>query len=150
VIDPCDECKSERVAAVVDKRIEAAPTPGNKYRTRCLNCERWLPMCSAADFQTADIQHVLPRDADPEADDPTVPADEYDGVVSSPSTTPEAMTDGGQDLADDEGDDGDDENHDVHRFECPKCGRPVEGYPNSCPHPDCGVSYNWPDEAGED
>jgi hypothetical protein len=144
VIDPCRYCSSERVAAVIDKRIEASPTAGNKYRTRCLGCGRWLPCCSAADFQTADHQHVLPRDADPDAEDPTVPAEEFDGAVDGVSgatdDSPDVATDGGQPVDDDR-----DENDDAHRFECPKCEGSVEGYPDECPH--CEVGYNWPDEA---
>ncbi|AAY24948.1 ORF 22 [Haloarcula hispanica virus SH1] len=88
VIEPCQYCASERVAAVLDKRIEASPTAGNKYRKRCLSCSRWLPMCGAADFQTAEHQHVLPRGADPESEDPTVPAEEFDGDVDGVQTAP--------------------------------------------------------------
>ena len=144
MIEPCQYCASERVAAVLDKRMEASPTAGNKYRQRCLSCERWLPMCSAADFQTAEHQHVLPRDTDAEEDDPTVPANEYDGPVDGVSTAQsadgdeEAMTDGGE-VQDGESADRDD----VNRFECPKCGDQVEGYPESCPHDGCGVPYQW-------
>jgi phage FluMu protein Com len=87
-VDPCGFCSSTRVAVVIDKRIEASPTPGNKYRKRCLACDKWLTMASTAEFETSDYKHVLPRDADPDADDPTVPADEYDGKVRS-ALTPE-------------------------------------------------------------
>ena len=87
-VDPCGFCSSTRVAVVIDKRIEASPTPGNKYRKRCLACDKWLTMASTAEFETCDFKHVLPRDADPDAEDPTVPADEYDGKVRS-ALTPE-------------------------------------------------------------
>ena len=142
MIEPCQYCASERVAAVLDKRMEHSPTAGNKYRKRCLSCERWLPMCSAGDFQTAEHQHVLPRDADPDDDEPTVPADEFDGPVDGLATrggddAPTAMTDGGEDL-----DDQDDEEHDdVNEFDCPECDTHLTGYPDECP--DCGVPYRW-------
>lgn len=151
MIEPCQYCASERVAAVLDKRIEAAPTAGNKYRKRCLGCSRWLPCCSAADFQTADIQHVLPRDADRDGDDPTVPVADFDGDVEGVKTagdvrddTPTAMTDGGTDQDEEEEDD-----QDANLFECPSCGQQVVGYPEKCPHGDCGVPYRW-DNDNED
>ena len=150
MIEPCQYCASERVAAVLDKRIEKSPTAGNKYRKRCLACERWLPMCSAGDFQTAEHQHVLPADVDPDEDDPTVPAVEFNGAVDGLSgatdataDTPEALTDGGEDV---EPDGDGDEEPDVNTFDCPGCGGHVEGYPDECPHDGCGVPYNWPDD----
>lgn len=99
-------------------------------------------MCSAGDFQTADHQHVLPRDADPDDEDPTVPAEEYDGPVdgvsgASTDSTPEVLTDGGE--VKDE-----DENEDENTFDCPECGEHVVGYPDECP--ECGVPYRWNDE----
>lgn len=149
MIEPCRYCASERVAAVLDKRIEQAPTAGNKYRKRCLGCGRWLPCCSAADFQTADHQHVLPRDADPEAEDPTVPAEEFDGPVDGLSSgvsndTPKAVATDGGEVEDVEEDD--QEEPDRNHFECPACGGDVVGRPDECPHQGCGVPYNWPDE----
>lgn len=142
MIEPCEYCASQRVAAVLDKRIEQSPRAGNKYRQRCLNCGRWLPCCSAADFQTADHQHVLPRDSDPEADDPTVPVEEFDGEVDGISAgsndTPTAMTDGGTDIEDEEDD------VEQNEFNCPKCGVRVVGHPDECP--DCGVPYQWDEE----
>ncbi|AGC65543.1 hypothetical protein K745_gp18 [Haloarcula hispanica virus PH1] len=174
VIEPCQYCASERVAAVLDKRIEASPTAGNKYRKRCLSCSRWLPMCGAADFQTADHQHVLPRGADPESDDPTVPAEDFDGQVdgvqtAAPSDGPPPCQDpyceedataasghtwcdeheghNGQQVATDGGEpveEADDEQQDVNEFDCPECGVAVEGYPDECPG--CGVPYQWDDE----
>lgn len=149
MIEPCRYCASERVAAVLDKRMEKSPTAGNKYRKLCLACSRWLPMCGAADFQTADHQHVLPADADPDDEEPTVPAEEYDGPVDGLATAasgddeaPTAMTDGGTDL-----DDQDDEEH-VNEFDCPECGEHLTGYPDECPT--CEVPYRWDDEDDEE
>lgn len=149
MIEPCQYCASERVAAVLDKRMEKSPTAGNKYRKRCLSCGRWLPMCSAADYQTAEHQHILPADADPDDDDPTVQAAEFNGADTASADAgdqddpPEVRADGGEVVDDD------DEEPDVNRFACPECGNPVEGYPDECPHPGCGVPYNWPDETTE-
>jgi len=108
-------------------------------------------MCSAGDFQTAEHQHVLPADVDLDDEDPTVPAEEFNGTVDGLATAassddaPQAMTDGGEDL--DEHDDGDDEQDDVNEFDCPKCGTHLTGYPDECP--DCAVPYRW-DADGED
>lgn len=78
MMDECRYCASERVVPVLDVRIEESPTAGNKYRTRCLGCERWLPMTSADTFETHLRPHILPKSADPEADDPTIPLEEWD------------------------------------------------------------------------
>jgi len=143
VIEPCKYCQSQRVAAVLDKQIEARPTAGNKYRKRCLDCGRWLPCCSTADFQAADRQHVLPRGVDRESENPTVPVEEFggdvDGLQSADSGgTDTAVTDGGPETTADNSDsDGDDAN----RFDCPKCGDSVTGQPDECPH--CGAGYKW-------
>lgn len=96
-------------------------------------------MCSAADFQTADHQHVLPADADPDGEDPTVPAEEFDGVVdglasaASSDDSPTAMTDGGEDM--------DDQESEENEFDCPNCGTHLTGYPDECP--ECEVPYRW-------
>lgn len=100
-------------------------------------------MCSAGDFQAADHQHVLPAAADPDAEESTVPVDEFDGAVEGLSAavsndTPEAMTDGGQDVEDD-----DDEEPERNHFQCPACGGNVVGHPDECPHDGCGVPYDW-------
>ena len=143
MIDPCRYCQSEKVAAVLDKRIEKSPTAGNKYRQRCLECERWLPCCSAADFQTADHQHVLPADVDADDPDPTVPVAEFSGPVDGvKGGTPTAVTDGGQDTDDS---DVEDDESESNEFDCPGCGGHVEGFPEYCPHDDCGVPYDWED-----
>jgi len=170
VIDPCKYCSSTRVAVVLDKRIQASPTPGNKYRKRCLECSRWLPMASAAQFETAKFRHVLPRDADPEGEEPTVPAEEFDGQVRSALTpeqhaerraeaadeVAEVLADGGtegvekpddgeaeaaDDDQDDE-DDGDDQDDEEHTFECPRCHARNTGYPEEC-EGGCGAVYDW-------
>lgn len=142
MIEPCKYCQSQAVAAVLDKQIEARPTAGNKYRKRCLDCQRWLPCCSTADFQAADRQHVLPRGVDREANQPTVPVEEYDGQVDGvqagdeANTANRAMTDGGQPQVADESDDSE-----VNTFDCPACSEHVEGQPEECP--ECGVEYQW-------
>jgi len=163
VCEPCRYCASERVVPVLDKRIEQSDNAGNKYRTRCLNCGRWLPMTSADEFEDHDDPHVLPADQDPEGDDPTIPIHEYDyadetaelaakidnqGVETQP-----AVTDGGQEIEDDDQeDDGDDDLRPVeeHTFECPAtgCESTLTGFPESCS--ECGAGpFNWPENAAE-
>lgn len=75
--DECRYCASERVAPVLDKRIEQAPTAGNKYRTRCLACWRWLPMTSSDAWENSQKRWVLPADADPDNDDNLVTSRDY-------------------------------------------------------------------------
>ena len=133
-VDPCGFCSSTRVAVVIDKRIEASPTPGNKYRKRCLACDKWLTMASTAEFETCEYKHVLPRDADPDAEDPTVPADEYDGKVRSALTpeqhaqrrddSTELVADGGTE--DVEQPDEDDEGHKGNSDTSPSTSEPSE------------------------
>ncbi|AFD02294.1 putative protein 13 [Haloarcula hispanica icosahedral virus 2] len=146
MIEPCKYCQSQAVAAVLDKQIEARPTAGNKYRKRCLGCQRWLPCCSTADFQAADRQHVLPRGVDRDSEQPTVPVEEYDGQVdgiqagnSANSTNQRAMTDGGQPVVAEDTDD--ESGEEVNEFDCPACDEHVEGQPDDCP--ECGVPYQW-------
>lgn len=62
----CRYCQSTDVVPVLDRGIEQAPKAGNKYRRHCLNCWRWLPMCSASYFRMHDDPHVLPVGAEPE------------------------------------------------------------------------------------
>lgn len=166
MIEACEYCGSERVAAVLDKRIEKSHQAGNKYRQRCLYCSRWLLMCSTADFQTAEHQHVLPADADPEGDDPTLPAEEYgefvratdtrratvkptDEIAADDPATPAGLddgrlvTDGGVDQVPETADEP--ETQPVNEFDCPSCGEPQTGFPDRCPHDECGVPYNWPE-----
>lgn len=139
MIDPCEHCGSERVAAVLWKQIEQSPRSGNKYRLRCLNCGKWLPCCSAADFQAADRRHVLPADVDPDADDPTVPVADYDGQVDGI----QGATDGDDGLRADGGTDDQPQTDqdDRNEFDCPACGSHQTGYPDECP--DCGAPYNF-------
>lgn len=161
MIEPCEHCGSERIAAVLWKKIEQSPRAGNKYRLRCLDCGRWLPCCSKGEFQTADRQHVLPADVDPDSETPTVPVGDYDGPVDGlrepPTGEPEdgMAADGSGGTVDDdddagqEHDDGDDEP--VNEFQCPPshggCGKTVTGYPDECPH--CGAGYDWKNEERE-
>lgn len=158
----CRYCGSTAVVPVLDKRIENSPTAGNKFRTICQGCDRWLPMCGKEDWQEHPEPHVLPADEDPNDDPTLVPLEEYDyqdeleelaerveeqGVESEPE---EAVADGG-DEPDLEADDGDGEESEdveeepVNTFECPACGAGQTGYPDECS--ECGAPYEWGEEA---
>lgn len=161
--EPCEYCASERVVPVLDKRIEKAPRAGNKYRTRCLGCWRWLPMTSKAAFKQHENSHILPADADPEKEDNLVALDDYDyrdeieELVEKQERQRAAdvaadggkvlATDGGQDVPESETptveDDDDEEQGERNRFECPAtgCGATVDGRPEECP--ECEAPYNW-------
>jgi len=152
----CKWCGSKRVVPVLDKRIERSPKTGNKFRVYCLACDRWMPFTSDKEYRDHLHPHVLPADADPEADDPTVPLEDYDYgpewrdlAERTARSRPEqqAATDGGEVVEeDDEADavDGD-EPEPVNRFDCPGagCEAVVEGEPDECPA--CGVGYDWSD-----
>lgn len=155
MMDECRHCSSGRVVPVLDVRIEQSPTAGNKYRTRCLECGRWLPMCGADDYENHLHPHVLPKDADPQAEDPTVPLEEWDNSErfqevldrledyadrDRPYTV--VAADGGEQIEDvDDDEPADDEPENL--FECPAtgCDRVNEGYPDECPA--CGATYDW-------
>lgn len=146
----CEYCASRRVVPVLLKRIERSPTAGNKYRRFCQGCERWLPFCGESDYRQALHPHVLPADGDPDdAAEHIVPLEDYDYgpewadlVERATGDRPdaEALTDGGQDVQDDESDEGEPEQV-INQFDCPGCGETVEGYPDECPT--CGAPYNW-------
>lgn len=40
-----------------------------------------------------------------------------------------------------------DEYDDDNYFECPECGQPLFGFPDSCE--DCGTEYDWGDSKGD-
>lgn len=151
--DECRFCGSERVVPVLDKRIEQSPTAGNKYRTRCLTCWRWLPMTSGDHWKEHPNAKVLPADADPEENDNLVDAeDAEDGrlaelqeKVSNRGVSAErAVTDGGEEPSVKE--ESDDEQEDVNRFTCPaeSCDNEMTGYPDKCGT--CGTPYTWDSE----
>jgi len=157
VSDECEYCGSERVAPVLDKRIEQSPTAGNKYRTRCLSCWRWLPMTSADAWKESQLSKVLPATADPEQPDNLVePEEAPDGrleelkekVASQGVDThqgEEVAADGGQPEVEDVEDDEQDE-EEANTFDCPAtdCGATHSGYPDECD--ECGAPYKWGDE----
>lgn len=164
--DECRYCASERVAPVLDKRIEQAPTAGNKYRTRCLSCWRWLPMTSSDAWEDSQKRWVLPADADPDNDDNLVTSRDYghpeaeeelaekvgaQGVDQYTEDGQAVATDGGEDDAeaapevdDDQADQAEPENE----FSCPSCGHDNTGFPNECVG--CGAPYNWPEQAEDE
>lgn len=150
-MDECRYCGSGRTVPVLDVRMEGQPHGGNPHRARCLGCQRWLPMASKDDFKNHLHPHVLPRDADPDRDDCTIPLEEWDRserfeqVVERLNAYRErdrpyaVATDGGQERVDDQ--ESDDQDEESNRFDCPACGVGVEGYPDECP--DCGARYDW-------
>lgn len=171
MIDECRYCHSKRVVPVLDKRIERSPKAGNKYRTRCLSCQRWLPMTSESAFKNHANPHVLPADADPDEDGSAIPLEEYDYQDEWEDLAEQAgvgggavATDGGEDVEeagddrDDRDEDGDQDGSDDveqggddveqeeepdNRFKCPAtgCSAVNDGYPDECP--ECGASYDW-------
>jgi hypothetical protein len=105
-------------------------------------------MCGTADFQAADIQHVLPVSVSRDAEDPTVPVSKYDGTVEGVQAG-EDLDDGrlradGGEAPEAEGETDEPE----HVFDCPACGESVDGYPETCPH--CQAVYNWGDDEGDE
>lgn len=119
----CRYCASERVVPVLDKRLHNSPSAGNPFRSRCMGCERWLPMTTKAAFKQSPDAMVMPPDQDP--DDPAlVPFDEYD------------YADKLSDLAAKVDDS-------PNQFVCPVegCEADHTGYPDECD--DCGTEYNW-------
>lgn len=145
--DTCKYCHSTSAVPVLDKRIEKSPKPGNKYRSACLNCERWLPLASEAEFRGHPRPHVLPADAGSDEVDRLIPLEEYDygdewaDLVQQETDqqAQQAIADGGEEPDRDDGD-GDET---INRFECPAtgCTRTNEGKPASCPG--CGAVYQW-------
>jgi rRNA maturation protein Nop10 len=145
--DECPHCGSGRTVPVLDVRMRGQPHGGNPYRARCLGCDRWLPMASKEDFKNHLHPHVLRKDADPDADDCTIPledwdrADDYQEVLKrleryrDRERPYEIATDG----------DGTDETEQqaerTNNFACPACDEERTGYPDRCP--DCGATYNW-------
>ncbi len=141
--EECDYCGAVSVVPVLDKRIEKAPTAGNKYRTRCTNCWRWAPMTSAGAWESSDRKLVLPSDADPEVEDNLVTNREY-GRRDAEEELAEKVSEQGIDddrLAADGGEDVDDQSGEENVFDCPACGAEVTGYPESCP--ECEAPYEW-------
>lgn len=157
--DECEWCDDDAVVPVLDKGIERSPTPGNKFRRRCLACHRWHPMTSEQAYREHDHPHVLPLGADGDADGSLVPLEDYDYApewrelvarVSDDVDAPGhsgggkvAMTDGGsntepatteEDVEDDEPD---------NQFVCPydDCETEHTGFPEECDG--CGGDYNW-------
>lgn len=152
--DECRYCGSERTVPVLDARMEGQPHGGNPYKWRCLGCSRWLPLATKEAFKQHHRPHVLPKDADPEADGCTIPLEDWDRPERFDEIReriesyrgrkrPYALvTDGGDDTDEvDVDDDQDDVEESPNRFECPTCGEEVTGYPDECPH--CEAGYNW-------
>lgn len=152
--DECRYCGEHSVVPVLDKSIERSPTGGgNKYRRRCLSCYRWAPMTSREHYEQHAHPHVLPVDADSDAEGSCVPLEEYDygpewedlaervGAGESDESGPSAdvttaneqpvMTDGGTD------------EEPENSFVCPYDGCDAEhtGYPDECDA--CGAVYEW-------
>lgn len=165
----CRYCGCEKVVPVLDKRIEQSPKAGNKFRTACIGCNRWLPMTSEEVFRSHDRPHVLPlegvpklsSDEDPDVED-VVPLEDYDygpelaDLVEriSGDGGQTAATDGGQDVPETGDDDVEDELEDddeeaENRFQCPatNCDAVHVGHPDECTDPvegeGCGIGYNW-------
>ena len=156
--EECRYCKRDAVVPVLDKSIERNPAGGgNKYRRRCTACDRWAPMCSEDHYRDHAHPHVLPVDADADAEGSILPLEQYDYgpewndlvdrvTESDPSPSEEpspsdaaggagrrAMTDGGE-VADDDEPSG-------NVFDCPWCGEQQHGKPECCG--DCGAEYEW-------
>lgn len=150
--DECRYCGSERTVPVLDVRMEGQPHGGNPYRTLCLGCSRWLTLASKQAFKNHLRPHVLPKDADPESDDCTIPLEDWDRSERFQELRerienyrgrdrPYALvTDGSGDVDDEDVQDDVDEEP-INRFDCPKCDVEVTGKPDECP--DCGAPYNW-------
>ena len=156
MMEECRYCDSERTVPVLD-RSAVGPHGGNPYRARCLDCRRWLPMTDKETFRKHLRPHVLPKGVDAQDDgEIVVPIEnseesgEWADVMERienyrdrerPYATwdaaQQAVTDGGEEVDDDEGDDVEE----VNRFPCPGCEETVEGRPDECPH--CGAEYNW-------
>lgn len=160
--DECDGCDDAAVVPVLDKGIERSPTPGNKFRQRCLACGRWHTMTSEEAFRSHDHPHVLPLGEDGDAIESLVPLEDYqygpewrdlaarigddveepDGeVVGHSGGGKDAMTDGGVNTEPATVEEEDDEPENL--FVCPyeDCETEHTGYPEECGG--CGGIYNW-------
>ena len=140
----CNNCASERVVPVLDKRIENRARAGNKFRTRCLHCGHWNPLCSRADFLMSVANdekdaYVLPADADPEEVDAIVLVDDYDGEIAELNDVHNAAP---KPASGDERNSSPTEN----QFICPAdaCNAENTGFPDHCP--ECETRYTWPSE----
>lgn len=125
VMDECRYCYAEAVVPVLDKRLHNSPTAGNPFRSRCMGCERWLPMTGKDAFKEHPDSMVLPADQDP--DDPDlVLFTEYD-YQDELDQLAKKVERGGTD----------------NEFRCPADGCEADhtGYPDECG--ECGVPYDW-------
>ena len=142
----CNHCASERVVPVLDKRIESRGRAGNKFRTRCLHCGHWNPMCSRADFLMSVANdekdaYVLPADADPDEVDSIVLVEEFEGEIKD---LRQGITKGS--LPEPEPEQESETEETKNRFHCPVdgCGAEHTGFPDQCER--CGTAYTWPAE----
>lgn len=113
----CRYCASQRVIPVLFERMERAGwQPGNPFRQFCLECDRWLQMCSREAWERHPEARVLPATHSPDVPllIPVEDTDFADRVSSAPA---------------------------ANQFDCPACGVLQTGYPDQCNR--CSVPFEW-------